>query len=51
MLFPLGFLCVFVASAGGVLQRDLLESDVQNDIANDDKPCNFNLGIAIWADA
>ena len=26
------------------LQKDLLESDLQNDIASDDNSCNFSLG-------
>ena len=29
---------------GGGVQRDLLESDVQNDIANDVNVCSFTLG-------
>ena len=43
VMFSLSFHCVFVPVLGG-LQRDLVESDVQNDIANDDNFCSFNFG-------
>ena len=41
--FPFGKRIRFCAPLGG-LSEDLLESDVQNDIANDNNFCSVNLG-------